>query len=384
MEIMELVLEEMKSRKAYLYDIYTPYFVCSYAMHCFNLLNLENKIYWQSKRIPNMRLHLMFIAPPGYMKSYYMDNMGADETCGIFANTRIKLGVEQAVTEAGLIGTFIYVDDVPTENSGSARIYNEGIMIIDEFSAMTNAMKTTYNNQLDTQLLSALDHGKIRKRLGSGFIEYQTNFTLWGGVQPARYDFTSGMGRRMWFMLFLPTKQDNDILLTRMNETRNIVSDPVNMSRIWTYIDKWVERMKIIKSIKFDDSVLELYQQMGIYSYDANLMDRLVLGYHLATYGPEERMRIDVEDKRLVEMMKREKRWRDNINNDVVIAHMQKMIASGGVYVDGEYRMPKKQLMQDALMVGLNGYQVTEVVTDMVKMGIVQVKGGNTIILQEE
>lgn len=377
-------MEEMKSRKAYLYDIYTPYFVCSYAMHCFNLLNLENKIYWQSKRIPNMRLHLMFIAPPGYMKSYYMDNMGADETCGIFANTRIKLGVEQAVTEAGLIGTFIYVDDVPTENSGSARIYNEGIMIIDEFSAMTNAMKTTYNNQLDTQLLSALDHGKIRKRLGSGFIEYQTNFTLWGGVQPARYDFTSGMGRRMWFMLFLPTKQDNDILLTRMNETRNIVSDPVNMSRIWTYIDKWVERMKIIKSIKFDDSVLELYQQMGIYSYDANLMDRLVLGYHLATYGPEERMRIDVEDKRLVEMMKREKRWRDNINNDVVIAHMQKMIASGGVYVDGEYRMPKKQLMQDALMVGLNGYQVTEVVTDMVKMGIVQVKGGNTIILQEE
>lgn len=384
MEIMELVLEEMKSRKAYLYDIYTPYFVCSYAMHCFNLLNLENKIYWQSKRIPNMRLHLMFIAPPGYMKSYYMDNMGADETCGIFANTRIKLGVEQAVTEAGLIGTFIYVDDVPTENSGSARIYNEGIMIIDEFSAMTNAMKTTYNNQLDTQLLSALDHGKIRKRLGSGFIEYQTNFTLWGGVQPARYDFTSGMGRRMWFMLFLPTKQDNDILLTRMNETRNIVSDPVNMSRIWTCIDKWVERMKIIKSIKFDDSVLELYQQMGIYSYDANLMDRLVLGYHLATYGPEERMRIDVEDKRLVEMMKREKRWRDNINNDVVIAHMQKMIASGGVYVDGEYRMPKKQLMQDALMVGLNGYQVTEVITDMVKMGIVQVKGGNTIILQEE
>lgn len=379
-----MILEEMKSRKAYLYDIYTPYFVCSYAMHCFNLFNLENKIYWQSKRIPNMRLHLMFIAPPGYMKSYYLDNMGADETCGIFANTKIKLGVEQAVTEAGLIGTFIYVDDIPMENSGSARIYNEGIMIIDEFSAMTNAMKTTYNNQLDTQLLSALDHGRIRKRLGSGFIEYQTNFTLWGGVQPARYDFTAGMGRRMWFMLFLPTKQDNDILLTRMNETRNIASDPVHMSEIWTKIDRWVDRLKIIKSIKFDDSVLELYQRLGIYSYDANLMDRLVLGYHLATYGPEERMRIDVEDARLVEMMEREKRWRDNINNDVVIAHMLKMIASGGVYVDGEYRMSKKQLMKDALMVGLNGYQVNDVVTDMVKMGMVQVKGGNTIILQEE
>lgn len=382
MEIMEMVLEEMKSRKAYLYDIYTPYYVCSYAMHCFNLLNLESKIYWQSKRLPNMRLHLMFIAPPGYMKSYYMDNMGADDTCGIFANTQIKLGVEQAVTEAGLIGTFIYVNDSPVENSGSARLYKDGIMIIDEFSAMTNAMKTTYNNQLDTQLLSALDHGRIRKRLGSGFIEYQTNFTMWGGVQPARYDFTSGMGRRMWFMLFLPTKQDNDILLRRMSETRNIATDPVHMGQIWSKIDTWVDRMKIIKSIRFDDSVLDMYQELGIYSYDANLMDRLLLGYHLATYGPEERMKITVDDKRLVTLMEREKRWRDNINNDIVIAHMQKMIASGGVCRDNCYIIPKKQLIQDALMIGLNGHQVTEVVADMVKMGIVSIKNNNITLCE--
>jgi hypothetical protein len=324
MEIMNLVLEEMKSRGAYLYDLYSPPYVCSFAAHCFNLLNHRNEIYWESKRIPNMRLHLMFIAPPGFMKSYFMNNMGADPTSGIFANTKIKVGVEQSVTEAGLIGTFIRVDDSPVETDGSARIYKDGVMIIDEFSAMTNASKTTYNNQLDTQLLAALDHGRVRKRLGSGFIEYQTNFTIWGGVQPARYDFTSGMGRRFYFLAFLPTKQDDEILREVKERTRNIRVDKNEMSKLWGRIDHWIDSMEVIKRLEFDDSVGKMYSKIGVYSYDTQVMDRIIVGYHLATYGAEERMVVGVHDKELIDLLRREKQWRDDIHTGLPLVHLKK------------------------------------------------------------
>jgi len=380
--LMDLALEEMHSRKAYLADTYTPFFVCSYAAHAFNLINQRNKIYWEGKRLPSMRLHLMFVAPPGYMKSYYMNNMG-DSECGIFGGSKIQIGYKQSMSEAGLIGTIRVFEDVPYETDGVAKTYKNGVLMVDEFSAITNAFKVSYNNQMDSQLLALLDHGRINKDLAGGSIEYQSNLTLWGGVQPARYDFTSGMGRRMCFMLFLPTSVDNDILMEIMNLTRNIKINPAEIAAIWNRIDRWYDGLSVIKSIEFDSSVLKLYKKLRLNSFESPLFDRLLLGYHLSMYPPDEHILIGATDKMLLDLVEREKRWRDDIVRGIPFIQIKRIIHMCGVQQNGTYSMSKRQLADEATMLGWNTQQVNELVMEMAKCEMLRLKG-TVVILEAE
>lgn len=379
---MDLALGEMHSRKAYLGDTYTPYFVCSYAAHAFNLINQKEQIYWEGKRLPSMRLHLIFVAPPGYMKSYYMNQMG-DRDVGVFGGSKIQIGYKQSMSEAGLVGTIRVFEDVPYETEGVAKTYKDGIVMIDEFSAITNAMKISYNNQMDSQLLALLDHGRINKDLAGGNIEYQSNMTLWGGVQPARYDFTSGMGRRMCFMLFLPTAIDNDNLMDIMNETRNIKVDRHQMNAIWGAIDKWYDDLHVIKHVEFDDSVLRLYKRLRLNSFESPLFDRLLLGYHLSMYPPDEHIIVSAKDPMLLDLVSREKQWRDDIVRGVPLIQIKRIISMCGVQQDGMFAINKKELADSATMLGWNVQQVNELLVEMIKCQMVQTKG-NMVLMEVE
>jgi hypothetical protein len=381
MSLIDMVMGEMHERKAYLYDTYTPFFVCSYIAHAFNLLNRRDGIYWEGKRLPSMRCHLMFVAPPGYMKSYYMNNMGEPDS-GIFSGTKIQMGFKQSMTEAGLIGTIRVFEEVPYETEGVAKTYKDGILMVDEFSAITNAFKISYNNQMDSQLLALLDHGRVNKDLAGGSIEYQSNLTLWGGVQPARYDFTSGMGRRMVFMLFLPTRVDNDNLLEVMDTTRNMKCDPEHMRQLWNDIDQWVEQIGVIKSLEFDSSVLRLYKRLGLNSFESPIFDRLLLGYHLAKYEAESSTVIGADDKEVIELVQREKKWRDDIVKGIPFIQIKRIIAMSGQRTDGIYTLSKMSLIDEASMLGWNAQQVTELVQEMAKTEMVRTKGGQ--IMMEE
>jgi len=300
------------------------------------------------------------------MKSYYMNNMG-DSECGIFGGSKIQIGYKQSMSEAGLIGTIRVFEDVPYETDGVAKTYKNGVLMVDEFSAITNAFKVSYNNQMDSQLLALLDHGRINKDLAGGSIEYQSNLTLWGGVQPARYDFTSGMGRRMCFMLFLPTSVDNDILMEIMNLTRNIKINPAEIAAIWNRIDRWYDGLSVIKSIEFDSSVLKLYKKLRLNSFESPLFDKLLLGYHLSMYPPDEHILIGATDKMLLDLVEREKRWRDDIVRGIPFIQIKRIIHMCGVQQNGTYSMSKRQLADEATMLGWNTQQVNELVMEMGK-----------------
>ncbi len=374
MEIMDLVLDELNSRMTYKSEIYAPFYVCSAMTHSFNLMNERREIYWDGKRLPNMRLHLLFVAPPGFMKSYYMDTMGGGRY-GIFRNCGIQIGSEQSMTEAGFIGTIVNVNGVNTPSEGAALTYSKGILLIDEFSAITNALKSQYNSQLDAQLLAALDSGNVFKRLGGGKIEYTTRLSLWAGVQPAKYDLTSGLGRRMCFMVFLPTRYDNDALLETMHKTRNIRPNDHEMESLWKSINNVLFKMDIIENIIYDDSVFNTYKELGLFSYETSYFDRLLLGWHLATYGPDKDMVIHTKDKALQEIVHREKVWRDSISKGVDYVQLERIIKAAGIEMDGKIQIMKKDLINEAIMVGWSADQVFEMLGSMIKFGMVEVKG---------
>lgn len=361
-------MKELNSRQTYKAEVYAPYYICSFAVHVFNLMNRKKEVYWEGKRLPNMRMHVVFIAPPGYMKSYYLGVMGGDEY-GIFRKCGIGVGYEQSMSEAGFIGTVVNMNGVSFPEYGAAYQFKEGMLLIDEFSAITDAMNVQYNTQLSTQMLAALDHGNVHKRLANGKIAYETSLTLWAGVQPARYDLSSGLGRRLFFLLFLPSRDDNQQLMRVMHQTRNLRPNKVAMEALWAKIDRFRQNMDIIQEVEFTNNVLDIYYKLGLYSYESAYFDRLMLGYHLAIYGPEKKVVVDTKDSLLVELVTREKKWRDEIAKGVDYTQIIRIIEElGGI-------VTKSVIVEEAIMVGWNAEQVYSTLMEMSKYGLVRFKG---------
>ena len=362
--IWDRVNKELEERDVYKREIYAPYFIASWAIHVFNLENQRRKMYWEASQVPNMRGHLLFVAPPGWMKSFYMNTMGSGSH-SIFKGSGIKIGAEQYMTEAGFVGTFTSNGGTTVPIEGAAKQYENGIMIIDEFSAITKALQMQHSNQLDNQLLTALDHGHVTKRLGAGKIEFDTRMTLWAGVQPARFDLTSGMGRRLQYLVFIPTKADNEYLMDTMHGNRNQAPNQKHLQGMWNDMLKFKDDMRKVQTVEFDDSVLNMYKSLGLYSFEASYFDRLVLGYQIAMYGPEKHMTISMKDNLLIELVSRQKKWRSQISMGIENIQLLKIIELAG---DNPSRT---QIVEDAAMYGWNAQQVFEMLKDMKMSGTI-------------
>lgn len=272
-------------------------------------------------------------------------------------------------SEAGFIGTVVNMNGVGFPEYGAAYQFKEGVLLVDEFSAITDAMHVQYNTQLSTQLLAALDHGNVHKRLANGKIAYETSLTLWAGVQPARYDLSSGLGRRLFFLLFLPTRDDNEQLMRTMHATRNLRPNRPAMEGLWHKIDHFRQSMDGIQKVEFDNDVLDIYFKLGLYSYESAYFDRLMLGYQLAMYGPEKHVVVNTKDQELLELVTREKLWRDEIAKGVDYTQIIRIIEELGG------KVTKAMLVEEAIMVGWNAEQVYSTLADMSKYGVVRFQG---------
>ena len=278
-------------------------------------------------------------------------------------------------TEAGFVGTMQNIGGVSVPVEGAAKMYADGFIIIDEFSAITKALQMQHSNQLDNQLLSALDHGHVTKRLGSGKIEFDTRMTLWAGVQPARFDLTSGMGRRLMYMVFIPSKLDNEYLMDSMHASRNLAPNKVHMNNMWSELRQFKQDVEGIQTIKFDDSVLAMYKELGLYSFEGSYFDRLLIGYQLAMYGPEKHITISMKDPELVKLIVLQKKWRTEIASGIEFVQLTRIIEMNGGTIT------KQQLVDDSAMYGWNAMQVFELLREMKTHHIISVNKGIVEIL---
>lgn len=364
------IMNELKARGVYMCERFAPFYICSYAVHAFNLMNQRRHIYWEGGMLTNMRAHVLFVAPRGYMKTYYGRNMVADEWA-IFKGCKIGTNREQSMTEAGLVGTFENQMGISgVEKPGIAKVSKNNIIFIDEFKAVSEALKNPINNQMEPQLLSALDDGHVVKRLASGKIEYQTFLTTWGGVQPASYDLASGLGRRLVYILFLPTERDDKNLSISIAAAQNKPANEANIRALWAKIDGWIDDMENIQHIEFAPEVHQYLDELGVFSFERSNFYRLILGYHLAKHGCTDRhLILKCEDEEIREMLRLCKKWRDDIQDGIDLAQMKKIIAACGgtaTYDD---------IFKGCRMVGWNRKQMFEIIGNMKNFHMVEVKG---------
>jgi len=200
-------LKILSERKVIFAERFIPYFFMSYGAHIFNLMNFRRHIYFEHGRIPDMRCHLLFVAPPGFSKSFFMKQCFSEDF-GILNTPTIKTTFQGSCTEAGFVGTIEKNKGTPIKRMGLAEEYKDGIVAIEEFTAITKVLEQKHSLTFEAQLNSALFGGLVKKRLASGSISYRTRVTLIAGTQIAKFDISGGLGRRLSYIYWVPSPSD--------------------------------------------------------------------------------------------------------------------------------------------------------------------------------
>jgi len=183
--------------------------------------------------IISLRNHLLFIRPSGFGKSLLLRTVEhmlpeemrrenqiltdiTNESSSNDQNTEtLKINYNDnagkivrymtTITESGAVGTFQEGKVKP----GLFFECRQGFLLVEEFSAILSMFKSTHSSTFQQILLTALDSGKVNKRLAAGSLDYETQLTLMAGIQPAVIDIEAGAGlwRRFAVELFIPTAQ---------------------------------------------------------------------------------------------------------------------------------------------------------------------------------
>jgi len=119
---------------------FIPYFLCSFGCHIFNVQNRKIDedgetplaFYWERRGIPDMRLPILMMAPPGYSKSTFLIAL-LDEFNGIFG-TVIETFFKSYVTAAHLSGSVSLEKKDVVEMRGFLEEHPNYIVGVEEFN----------------------------------------------------------------------------------------------------------------------------------------------------------------------------------------------------------------------------------------------------------
>ena len=320
----------MTTRKVGFIDMVLPFYLSAACCHIINLENKKREFYFEHGQPADMRLHVFITAPPGYMKSFILKRF-LDRQNSMFGQTSIKTAFMGQTTEAGFVGTIQLADGEPVQQPGMAYDFMDHILGIDEFSALTNTMTTDHSKNLDNALLTALDSGYLIKRLAAGELRYETHLTLWAGSQPARFNLSSGLGRRFLFIYFVPTTYQQAQMRTFRRQGRGVVNDAKTADAVYHLTDKFVTSAATINEISYDDGIYTALDALDVPHYEEPLYEKMALGYSLATQPITPSFTVRLSDK-ISEMWQLEHDWRFKIKSGAQESQvMQFIVESPGI-----------------------------------------------------
>jgi len=374
-DLYSLILNELVERGSAHVATYPPYFICSIGCHVFNIFNKQQEIYTEAGRIPDTRLPILFVAPPGFSKTYWLEQFCRGQQA-ILANSAIDVDFEGSMTEAGLVGTIKFEDGEPIVVPGIAKQHQYAIIAIEEFSAITEMMQQQYSRQLDTALLGLMDSGWVYKRLAAGDVKYQTYVTIWAGTQPARFDLTSGLGRRFLFLEFIPTKFDFQLLKLARRRSKNVRYNLQRTERIRVGLGKLTRKIKRLRKVEFDPQVYSFFDSLKVIHYEEALLERILIGYNLMRDRFAETMKVRLDDisKQLVI---RALKFRDSIRRGSEFSEVVMVLREHGG------SMPLYALKDRLLFFGKDWSQSSQLINELIRMKAIKVRPNGIVELSK-
>jgi hypothetical protein len=385
LNIYDDALAELQRRHVEDVDVFGPYFVISYACHAFNLMNEESlkntdgrkAVYMVSGQLPNMRNHLLFMAPPGTGKSFFLRHF-SNKNFGIFRHGGHPMHTETSITEAGLIGTIkLEPDGSATTVPGAASEHRTSIFVIEEFLAMMKAMSTGYNAQLEAQLLMGLDSGDVSKRLAHGNIDYHTSLSMWCGIQPIKVSLEGGLGRRFCYLLNIPSTKDQERYAESSMGADNIDVDMEWLRGYWRRVELWTASLDLIQSVKFDPAFYNFLRTViKCKGHEVDIYRRLILGYHLSKYGASEHVVVTL-DETITKLIIQQAEWRHRIKQGPRVQQLIYVLRENGRQMESGFGMTKAEMISFGSDMELSAQLVHEILLDAAKLGYIKMRGNN-------
>lgn len=375
-DIYELILAEFREAKACHVDRFPPYYIASIGCHLLNLHNRKQKVYFEARRIPDLRSHIMFIAPPGGEKTFWQEQFVRGHQA-ILEDSKIDHAMKGMMTEAGFVGTIRLEAGQKVEVPGICKRHQFSITAIEEFSAISEMLRQEHSKALDPALLGALDSGWVYKDLAAGPLAYRTYLTLWVGTQPARFDLRGGMARRFLFIYFVPTPTDMKEIKLARRASKNIKFNPTRTDRIRAELKNLQEKIKGIEKIESNPEIYALYDQLKLPYWEEMLYDRLIMGYKVMKGDFDSMLYVSVDDA-TKRMLLDEARYRDMIRRGSEFAEILSIMrAHGGA-------MGKFALKDELLLFGKDWRQSQQLISEMSRMGALKRLPDGSLILSEE
>jgi len=365
-------LKILSRRKVVFAERFIPYFFMSYGAHIFNLMNKRRRIYYEHSRIPDTRLHLLFVAPPGFSKSFFMKQCFS-ESVGILNTPSIKTIFQGSCTEAGFVGTIEKNKGKPVKRMGLAEEYKDGIVAIEEFTAITKVLEQKHSLTFEAQLNSALFGGEVHKRLASGSINYRTNVTLIAGTQIAKFDISGGLGRRLCYIYWVPAPRDFRTLIDAVREGTNIPLDQKSLIEYRNSLMSLQRALDQIQSVTFSRDLYDFFD--GRPHFEHLLYRKMALGYNLFVH-PVSRNYEVVLDARLKTLIKNAMRWRDELLADPEGSQVLTILKRrGGI-------MSKEDLQTELLKYSINWESSSYIIDKLLRLRKIRwTRGGKLAIV---
>ena len=364
MDLYKAILTELEKRNLAHVRQIAPFFISSIGTHKFNIINQQKNIWTQAGEVINARQHILFVAPPGWYKSTFLKQFLQKPTYSILNGTSVPCVFENSIT-----GTSTFIGTVNPSNGnisyGLAHEHANGIVGFEEFSAITNAAKTEYAGTLGTDLLTALDSGDVARRVAGKEIRYHTDLTVWGGVQPARFDLSSGLGRRFTFIVFNPNY--NDVVEARLKrkEMQHFKPNNAYLKILRDQLDlRFKEIATGLTNVIFTAELYKEIHRLNIIPYEEVIYERLGLGYWLMKMdriGGDLVVGLDTELKRLIEL---EHSHRKKAKKGTTLAQVLDILRTMP-----EREMEQQQLEDFLIEFSLNLNEIKEILQNLLYLG---------------
>lgn len=360
-----------------------PIFICSVGAHLFNSINKcstcdfdpehnEDKsfvihncplrhnrypIYTPMSRLADTRIHILMRGDKGSGKSILIQLFLGDHN-GLLFNADAMNGVgfrtmlgPNSITEAGMFGSVD--EDGNITGRPLARELCGGFLGFEEFSSISDAQKKDHSVDMKNQLLTSTDNGRVMKAMKSGWVQYNTRYTLWAGTQPARFELESGLDRR-FFIIDIEMSPSKELEYKRAqrrqaqmtNDDRRRLADQNMIIRKW-FLERQLEAMMNPPTgVLFDDQLEEWLERPEVRSFESDLFRRLAIGYTMMQPDYEGGKVLDVELTQGLSMMLesslgmrrnvmdadlqliKDTFWQQDINKSQLLKEVERMITN--------------------------------------------------------
>jgi hypothetical protein len=314
-----------------------PIFACSIGAHMFNAANKCSSCDFDPKTvvagsfcipkcplrhsnppfytprggIGDTRIHIMMRGMKGSGKSVLIDLFLSPGT-GILYNPQAEVKGEgfltmvgpNSITEAGMFGSVNEEGEIM--GRPLAREMCGGFLGFEEFSSLVLAGQKDHSTDMVNQLLTSTDNGRVNKGMRSGWVRYETRYTLWGGTQPARFELESGLDRR-FFIIDIEMSPQKELEFKRAQQRQSNMSheERVKIRSLRFAMREWIEKRmyEVILNppvqVRFADEVQLFLEREDIHSYEADLFRRLMIGYWMMhpKYEPKPTFEIRIDER---------------------------------------------------------------------------------------